>query len=119
MSVSWVYEEGVQLLVVRISGELALKDMGNLQEEAATVLQGAGRSGFLVILEAFEGWSKGDDWADTSFPDDNDQYLSRFAIVGEEQWRDKALMFSLAGLRPVEIEYFTDETAAREWLAAA
>ena len=117
MSVSWE-QEADDLLVARISGELTLEAMAEFQQAVEPIVQAAGRIAFLVILEDFAGWAESSNWADTSFPDENDQFLSRFAIVGDEQWRDKVLMFSLAGLRPVEIEFFNDEAAAREWVTA-
>ena len=72
---------------------------------------------FLALLEGFTGWSSEKGWEDASFTEENDQYLKKFAIVGDEKWQDKTLMFALAGLRPVPIEFFTDEAAARAWLA--
>ena len=95
--------------------------MEAFQAAVEPVFQSARKIGFLVILEDFVGWEAEKGWADTSFADANDQFLSRLAIVGEERWRDEALIFSLAGLRPVEIQFFAsgDETAARAWLAAA
>jgi len=108
-------------MVARISGKLAKTDIGGFQQAVEPVVQASGNIKFLVILGDFEGWESGKGWEDTSFADANDQYLARFAIVGDEKWRDQMLMFSLAGMRPVEIEYFSadQETAAREWLAAA
>lgn len=118
MSVTLV-QESDDLLVLRVSGQLQLEAMQDVQLRASAILRTAGRMGFLVILEQFEGWKSGKGWADSTFPEENDQYISRFALVGEEQWRDQALMFALAGLRPIEVEYFTAEAQARQWLAQA
>ncbi|MEL7449438.1 MAG: STAS/SEC14 domain-containing protein [Pseudomonadota bacterium] len=118
MSIQWE-EEAPGRIVARVNGELAQSETAEFQAAVAPLLQAAGKTSFLVILEQFQGWAAGKGWEDTSFADANDQYLSRFAIVGDEQWRDKALMFSLAGLRPVEIQYFSagEEAEARQWLA--
>ena len=35
------------------------------------------------------------------------------------EWRDEVEMFTLKGMRPLEIEYFTDESQARSWLGMA
>ena len=120
MPITWE-QESEHLLVARVSGQLATTDIGEFQQAVAPVIQASGRIQFLVKLENFAGWESGKGWEDTSFAEENDQYLARFAIVGDEKWRDKALMFSLAGMRPVEIEYFAaeEESAARAWLAAA
>ena len=118
MPVNWEHE-AADLLVARVNGKLAKPEISEFQVAVEPILQASGNTRFLVILENFEGWEAGKGWEDTDFADANDQFLSRFAIVGDEQWRDKALMFSLAGLRPVEIQYFSagDEAAARAWLA--
>ena len=118
MSVNWEHESE-HLLLARISGKLAKHEIEDFQVAVEPILQASGNVKFLVMLEDFEGWEAGKGWEDTSFADANDQFLSRFAIVGDERWRDKALMFSMAGLRPVEIQYFSseNEAAARAWLA--
>jgi hypothetical protein len=118
MTVKWEHESE-HLLVARLRGKLAKTEIEDFQAAVAPILRASGNIKFLVILEDFEGWEVGKGWEDTSFTDANDQFLSRFALVGDEKWRDKALMFSLAGLRPVDIQYFTseNEAAARAWLA--
>jgi len=53
-----------------------------------------------------------------SFLSEHGDDISRMAIVGEERWRDDALMFVAKGLRATGIEYFTpaDLDRARAWL---
>ena len=118
MPITWEHESA-DMLVARVSGQLATSDIAEFQAAVEPAIQASGKIQFLVLLEDFGGWEAGKGWEDASFADTNDQYLSRFAIVGDEEWRDKVLMFSLAGLRPVEIEYFptSDEALARAWLA--
>jgi len=118
MPVKWEHEPS-DLLVARINGKLAEAEIGEFQADVEPIIHASGNIKLLVILEDFEGWEVGKDWEDTGFDDANDQFLIRFAIVGDEKWRDKALMFSLAGLRPVDIRYFSsgEEVAARAWLA--
>jgi hypothetical protein len=117
MPVNWEHESA-DLLVARINGELLKAELGEFQLAVAPIIQASGNMQLLVILEDFEGWEVGKGWEDTGFTDANDEYLSRFAIVGDEKWRDEVLMFSLAGLRPVGIQYFSsgEEAAARAWL---
>ncbi len=111
-------QESRDLVVARIRGKLSREQLQVFQDEAAPLFQSSGDMRFLVILEDFDGWESGRGWEDASFADQNDEYLSKFAIVGEEVWREQALMFTLAGLRPVEIRYFAteEEAAARQWL---
>ena len=118
MSLKWEHDSA-DLLVARVTGQLARSDIAEFQVAVEPIIQASGNMQFLVILEDFEGWEAGKGWEDTGFADANDQFLSRFAIVGDEIWRDKVLMFSLAGLRPVDIQYFSldNEAAARAWLA--
>jgi hypothetical protein len=120
MSVKFEHESE-HLLVACIKGKLAKREIEEFQAAVEPILRASGDIKFLVILEDFEGWEAGKGWEDTSFADANDQFLSRFAIVGDEKWRDKALMFTLAGLRPVSIQYFSseNEAAAKAWLAEA
>ena len=93
MPVKWAHESA-DLLVARINGKLAKPEIGEFQAAVEPILQASGNIKFLVILEDFEGWEAGKGWEDNAFADANDQFLSRFAIVGDERWRDKALMSS-------------------------
>ena len=119
MPIKWE-QESTETLVARISGKLFRSEMQACQAAMTPIIQAHGNMRLLVILENFEGWAASHGWEDTSFADENDDYLSRFAFVGDEKWRDQALMFALAGLRPVEIQYFSSdqETAARKWLTS-
>ena len=111
-------QESRDLVVARVQGKLSREQLKAFQDEAAPLFKASGDMRFLVILEDFDGWESGRGWEDASFADQNDEYLTKFAIVGEEAWRDQVLMFALAGLRPVEIRYFAteEEAAARQWL---
>ena len=91
-------QEADDLLVLRVTGRLEIEAMADVQVRASAILRTAGRMGFLVILEEFEGWESSKAWGDSSFPEQNDQYITRFAVVGEEQWRDQVLMFTLVHL---------------------
>ena len=118
MPINWE-QESTDTLVIRVSGKLVQSEMLACQTAMAPVIQAHGNMRLLVILENFEGWETSNEWEDTSFPDENDPHLARYAFVGDEKWRDQMLMFALAGLRPVEICYFSSdqEAAARKWLA--
>ena len=118
MPIKWEQETD-DFLVARLSGKLLESEMLKCRSAISPVLQSHGNIRFLVVLENFEGWDNSGSWEDTSFEDAHDQYLARFACVGDEKWRDQMLMFVLAGLRPVDIRYFSsdEEPAARKWLA--
>lgn len=120
MPITWE-QESAGTLTARVSGKLTQSEMQACQTAITPIIQAHGKMCLLIVLEKFEGWAASRGWEDTSFADANDDYLSRLAFVGDEKWRDQALMFALAGLRPVEIQYFTSdqEAAARKWLAGA
>ena len=72
----------------------------------------------LVVLQNFEGWDPVSNWSNLTFYARHGDGIGRLALVGEERWRDLALMFSAAGLRKAEVEYFTQDALekAHEWL---
>ena len=118
MPIQWE-QESSDLLVVHISGKILFSEFSNCQLAMEPILQAQGKMNYLVILQDFAGWDEDDGWNDMSFIEKNDQYLSRFAIVGNEEWKDEALVFMMAGLRPVDIRYFTSIDEARQWLAGS
>ena len=116
MSISWEQETD-SLLVLRISGKLICSEFKDYQSTVEPILRAQGKMGLLAILYDFQGWNSDEGWDDIDFLKMNDKYLSRFAIVGDEEWRDEVSMFTLIGLRPVDISYFTSELEARKWLS--
>jgi hypothetical protein len=110
--------DGERLLVLRIDGILRRADLDAFQRAAANLLRQVGKKvEALIILNAFEGWERSDQWGDVSFLVEHDADIEKIAIVGEERWRDEALMFTAAGLREGPVRYFTDVDSARAWLA--
>ena len=91
------------------------------QKEAEEVIKKEGHLRILVVLENFAGWEKAKGWGDVSFPERNDPYIKKIAIVGDTEWRDLVYAFTGKGLRIVPIEYFgaNQEDAARLWLDIA
>ncbi len=110
--------ESDQLIIYRVSSELSIADMQRIEEVVDQRLStGSSRYNALILLEDFSGWTKESGWDNTSLADKTNKIIDRMAIVGPEKWRDQVEMFTLKGLRPVQIEYFTEERAARDWLA--
>ena len=116
MSISWDHESD-KLIVLRISGKLIYSEFKEYQSNAGPILQAQGKMSLLAILDDFQGWDSDEGWDGMGFLNKNDTYLSRFAIVGDEKWRDEVSVFTLAGLREVDIRYFTSEVEARNWLS--
>ena len=106
------------LVVLQVTGQLGKNEHDQMQTVLAPIMQKVGKIKVLIFLKDFKGWEAGKDWDDTSFSDENDAYLQKMAIVGDQKWRDLIDLFTLKGLRPVPIEYFdsSQEEQARQWL---
>ncbi len=109
--------EGQCLLVLRIHGILRRVELGECERAASKLIREVGRADVLVLLEDFQGWKRTDEWGDVSFIAEHGSDIGKMAIVGTERWRDEALMFAGAPVRPTPIRYFNDSDAARAWLA--
>jgi len=115
MAIKWNLEEN-NVVNCLVSEKLGKAEYDNIQSEIELIIQKSGNISLLVTLENFTGWESTSGWEDVSSAERNDKYIKKFAIVGEEKWRDMVTVFTLQGLRPVPIEYFTDENVARQWL---
>ena len=105
-------------ITVRVSARLTQAELAAVQKEASQIIERLGRVRILVLAEHFQGWEKGGQWNDFSFQEAHDQHIERMAIVGDEQWRDLALLFASQGLRSFPIEFFPPQrlAEARAWL---
>lgn len=117
MPIEWKIEEN-NLALLQVSGRLGKDEYDQIQSDLEPIIQKLGHIKVLVLLKDFTGWEAAEGWEDTSFADRNDAYIKKFAIVGDDKWRDLVTVFTLKGLRPVPIEYFesNDEEKARQWL---
>jgi len=117
MPVEWRVEKN-NLVVLRVSGELGMDEYLQAQGDMEASIRQLGMIKALIFLDGFTGWERAEGWEDVSFVEKNDPFIEKMAIVGDEEWRDMAYTFTLKGLRPVPIEYFTPdaESAARQWL---
>jgi SpoIIAA-like len=104
---------------VDVGGTLARSELAKVQDAIAGEIAQVGKVRLLFVLDRFKGWEKGADWGDMTFYDQQGMNIERIAIVGEEQWRDDALMFALAGLRKAPTRYFlpSEIDGACVWLA--
>ena len=107
-------EDGI--VHVRISGLMHVADQRDIQ--AAVSALPADEAGLRVIaeLDDFRGWEKDEAWGDLGFLLDNGHRVGRMALVGEERWREPALMFVGKGFRSTQIEYFSASADAGDWL---
>ena len=116
MAVEWKAEKD-NLLVFLVSGKLGISELEQAQLEATPVLTAGKNWKVMVVLQDFAGWSKEAGWENTSLIDETDENVDRMALVGPVEWRDQVEMFTLKGMRPLEIEYFSSEDEARAWLS--
>jgi len=105
---------------VDIGGVLQERDFLAFQRSLAAELEGAGRIRLLVVLTGFEGWAPGATWRDLAFYVRHGDDIERIAIVGDDRWRDEALMFAAADLRKAPVTYFgaIDAAQAGAWLSS-
>jgi hypothetical protein len=103
-----------------ISGQLMKADWRECEAALAKEIQRAGSVKLLCVLKAFEGWEPNEDWNNLAFYVKHGEAIERIAIVGQERWRDLALMFAAADLRKGPVEFFpeTSLAQARAWLSA-
>ena len=118
MPVDTIQSSG-QLLQLKIRGMLTKADYERIVQNAKQAIAREGKIRALVMLEAFEGWERRDDWGDVSFMMEQGQQVEKMAIVGDERWQDDALAFTAKGFRPTAIEFFANARLkeARTWLA--
>jgi hypothetical protein len=106
---------------LEIRGTLAKADLDGAQAGLIDEMQ-RGPVRLLFVLDGFAGWEPGDNWQDMTFYVKYGGLIERIAIVGDERWRDEALMFAAADLRRAPVEFFPEAPGARpralQWLTA-
>lgn len=119
MSVEIIDQKG-SLLQIRIRGELRKADYDRMIQFAREAIAREGKIRLLAVLDGFTGWERHAGWGDLSFMMTDGEKIEKMAIVGDEQWRDDALAFTAAGLRPTAIEFFTPSRLAdaQKWVGA-
>jgi hypothetical protein len=109
------------ILSARISGELSIPEVSQIQAAAVEAIRRYGNISALFVLENFRGWKLEGDWGDVTFVSEHDKQIAKIAVVGEERWRDLACAFLAKGFRAAQVEYFVpaDLAKARAWLATS
>jgi hypothetical protein len=103
-----------------VTGRLGRDEYVVCEGEMTAAIKDRGSVKLLCVLRDFEGWETHPGWSDLSFYSKSADAITRIAIVGAEKWRDEALLFAAAGLRPAPVEFFTESNLAqaRTWLSA-
>jgi hypothetical protein len=113
-----IHHETANIFRVEVRGVLRQPELERCQRVVVDEAARTGAVRLLFVLHGFEGWDPSDNWRDMSFYVKHGDVIERIAIVGDERWRDVAMMFAAADLRKAPVEFF-DERAleeARAWL---
>ncbi|MGR9108361.1 MAG: STAS/SEC14 domain-containing protein [Gammaproteobacteria bacterium] len=109
-----------EVLHVCIRGTMRLADRDAVQSLARDLIERGIKPRLLVTTENFAGWEKAEEWGDVGFLMDYGDDILKMAIVGEERWKEQALMFAGEGLRATKIEFFPPSalTEALLWVGS-
>ncbi len=110
--------EGGNILRIELRGTMRQAEFARCQEQVLHEVSRVGPVRLLFTLDGFDGWDSQDNWHDLGFFVRHGDAIERIAIVGDERWRDLALMFAAADLRKAPVEFFStqDLVNARSWL---
>jgi hypothetical protein len=108
-----------KLIQISIQGMLRKADYDRMIQVVREAIARDDSVRLLVVLDGFTGWERHKGWDDMSFMVTDGENIEKLAIVGDEQWRDDALAFTAAGLRPTAIEFFPPSglADAQKWLS--
>lgn len=106
------------LIVIKISGIFTYSDLKFLEDSSKEKPQVDNKIKVLILAEEFKGWGKEGDWGDLTSMYNNDPYVSKIAVVSEEEFHDEFLMFLGAGRMKAEVKaFYPDEIEdAQEWI---
>jgi hypothetical protein len=111
-------KEASGLYVLRISGVFTNEQRKELEKAGREEIDRSSKIKILILADGFAGWSKEGDWGDIRFMLEYDPYMEKIAVVADEKWRDRFLMYLAAGHRKAAVEFFPsgEESKARTWL---
>jgi hypothetical protein len=120
MPITW-RKEADDLVVFTVSGQLSMAEYLSAQQQVGSGREQPGKYRVLVLLDNFAGWTADKGWGDVSSAERLDPHIGKMAIVGDTRWEGSVAAFTLQGLRPFPIEYFSsgDDSRARDWLLSA
>jgi hypothetical protein len=109
--------EPPSLAVIALGGVVTPTDQADFVGWVRETARSAGAVRLLVLLELFGGWHPPGSFDDAAFWLQDDEDVSKIAIVGAAAWRHAVLTVIGQPLRRIPIDYFETEAAARRWLA--
>ena len=111
--------EPPDLVVATLAGLVTSGDQRNLVSSVRQWIRDTGPVRVLVRLDHFAGWNPDSDGHSDSPWLQDDEGVSKMAIVGEATWKIPVLTLIAQPLRRMPIEYFETEAGARRWLGMA
>ena len=108
--------EPPDLAVATLSGVITSHDQADLTNWLRASKPETGPLRVLIRLETFGGWSPREPLENIAWLDD-DEGVTKMAIVGDARWKPSVLTLLAAPVRALPIEYFETEAAARQWIA--
>src|SRR5262245_11497712 len=114
-----LHHESDNIYRLDISGVLSRPELSRAEHELKIELDRVGSAKLLCVLQDFRGWESVGDWNDLGFYVTHGDAIERIAIIGDERWRDLAMMFASADLRKAPVQFFPEDAIAhaRAWLS--
>jgi hypothetical protein len=104
---------------IKISDYLTVSEFQQLQTLGELSLGRFDQFRVLIELEDFQGWSRESGWEESFFLTEDQTFISKIAVVGDEQWKDEVFLFMGKGMRKTAIEFFPLDQLpeAKNWLS--
>jgi hypothetical protein len=101
---------------IKITGQITPRDFQKCQSLVELGAERFQQAKVLIVLDDFQGWSKAEDWMNTTFLPDSE--IAKLAIVGDRQWEEEIFLFAGKPMRTTEMRFFsTDQLEeAKTWL---
>lgn len=114
-----VHQQRGEVVRVRISERMTVADQKALESVARQLIDDGQSVRVLIALVDFHGWEANPGWEeDVEFSFRYASKIDAIAIVGDEQWRQEALLFVGDGFRNTKISYFPASASelAEHWV---
>ncbi len=111
--------EAENLIVLRSHGVLMRQEVDAIKRQMHGHMLSHGKQHMLFLIDSnFAGLEALATWEDIEEDALIQQQIIRLAVVGDLQWRDRALLFFLSAVGRFQVDYFKPEhePLARAWL---
>ncbi len=112
MSVELHEEAGGKIVILNLSGKIAIEDYEYFTPQVERAIKAQGKVRMLVRMHDFHGWTLGAALKDRQFGVQHLSDIERLALVGETRWEVGMALFCKP-FTNAKVRYF-DETKADE-----